>query len=234
MLEVQDAVVHYGQAIALQGVSVSVDSGEFVCLLGPNGAGKTTLLMAISGVVHMTSGHLHFAEEDLTNRPPSFIQRRGIVQVPEGRRIFPSLTVWENLRVGAYSRSNETEIRGDLERFSEMFPVLKERRRQSGGSLSGGEQQIVAIVRALMSRPKLLLLDEPSLGLAPLFIKTVYGMIKEIHKQGNAILLVEQGARMALEVSSRAYIMDIGRIVIRGVSKEIVASDEVRRTYLGE
>jgi branched-chain amino acid transport system ATP-binding protein len=234
MLEVQDAVVHYGEAIALQGVSLAMDSGEFVCLLGPNGAGKTTLLMAISGVVRMTSGQVRFLGETLTNLSPSQIQRKGIVQVPEGRRIFPSLTVWENLRVGAYSRSNETEIRSDLERFSEMFPALRERRRQKGGSLSGGEQQIVAIVRGLMSRPKLLLLDEPSLGLAPLFIKTVYGMIKEIHKQGNAILLVEQSAKMALEASARAYILDIGNVVVSGLSKEIATRDEVRKAYLGE
>lgn len=234
MLEVQGAVVHYGEAIALQGVSLAMDSGEFVCLLGPNGAGKTTLLMAISGVVRMTSGQVRFFGETLTNLSPSQIQRKGIVQVPEGRRIFPSLTVWENLRIGAYARSNETEIRSDLERFSEMFPVLRERRRQKGGSLSGGEQQIVAIVRGLMSHPKLLLLDEPSLGLAPIFIKNVYGMIKEIHRQGNAILLVEQSAKMALEASARAYILDIGNVVASGLSKEIATKDEVRKAYLGE
>ena len=234
MLEVRDAVVHYGEAIALQGVSLKVEPGECVCLLGPNGAGKTTLLMAISGVVGLTSGNSRFMNENITNRPAAQIQRKGISQVPEGRRIFAGLTVSENLRAGAYSRSDAAGIRSDLERFSDKFPILKQRRSQKGESLSGGEQQIVAIIRALMARPRLILLDEPSLGLAPLFIKTVYEMIKDIHSQGSAILLVEQSASKALEICSRAYVMDAGKIVVSGPSELIAASDDVRKTYLGE
>jgi branched-chain amino acid transport system ATP-binding protein len=234
MLDVRDVVVHYGEAIALQGVSLNVEPGECVCLLGPNGAGKTTLLMAISGVVGLTSGKINFLDEDITNLPAARIQRKGISQVPEGRRIFPGLTVIDNLRAGAYSRCDDEEIRSDLEHFSEKFPILRERRNQKGESLSGGEQQIVAIIRALMGRPRLILLDEPSLGLAPLFIKTVYEIIKDIHRQGSSILLVEQNATKALEVSSRAYVMDAGKIVVSGRSEVIAASDDVKKAYLGE
>ena len=234
MLEVRDAVVHYGEAIALRGCRSRSSPGECVCLLGPNGAGKTTLLMAISGVVGLTSGSISFMDGDITNRPAAYIHRRGISQVPEGRRIFSGLTVFDNLKAGAYSRSDKADIKSDLERFSEKFPILKQRRNQNGESLSGGEQQIVAIIRSLMSRPRLILLDEPSLGLAPLFIKTVYEIIKDIHTQGSAILLVEQSASKALGICSRAYVMDAGRIVVSGPSQEIAASDEIRKTYLGE
>lgn len=234
MLDIKDAVVHYGEAIALHGVSLNVEEGEFVCLLGPNGAGKTTLLMSICGLVNMTSGKIQFTGKDISNVLPSKIQRMGICQVPEGRQIFPSLTVHENLLVGAYTRKDHALINRDIERFAEMFPVLNERKNQRGESLSGGEQQLVAIFRALMSKPKLLLLDEPSLGLAPLFIKKVYEIIQEIHKDGNAILLVEQNARMALETASRAYILDVGKIVISDTAAKVASNDAIRKTYLGE
>ncbi len=234
MLEIQNAIVHYGEAIAVQKASVKVEAGELVCLLGPNGAGKTTLLNTICGLIRPTAGAINFLGKDINNLSAAAIQRMGISQVPEGRKIFPSLTVLENLKIGAYSSSDDTAIKADLERYTEMFPILESRRNQKGGSLSGGEQQIVAIIRALMSRPKLILLDEPSLGLAPLFIKRIYEIINDIHQQNTAILLVEQNARMALEISSRAYIMDAGKIVVSGPSPEIAASDEVKRAYLGE
>jgi branched-chain amino acid transport system ATP-binding protein len=234
MLEIQNAIVHYGEAIAVQKASVSVETGELVCLLGPNGAGKTTLLNTICGLIRPSAGAISFLGKDISNLSAAAIQRMGISQVPEGRKIFSSLTVLENLKVGAYSLSDDNAIKEDLDRYTEMFPILKTRKNQRGGSLSGGEQQIVAIIRALMSRPKLILLDEPSLGLAPLFIKQIYEIINDIHQQNTAILLVEQNARMALEISSRAYIMDAGKIVISGPSPEIVASDEVKKAYLGE
>ena len=234
MLEIQNAIVHYGEAIAVQKASVKVEAGELVCLLGPNGAGKTTLLNTICGLIRPTAGAINFLGNDINNLSAAAIQRMGISQVPEGRKIFPSLTVLENLKIGAYSSSDDTAIKADLERYTEMFPILESRKNQKGGSLSGGEQQIVAIIRALMSRPKLILLDEPSLGLAPLFIKRIYEIINDIHQQNTAILLVEQNARMALEISSRVYIMDAGKIVVSGPSPEIAASDEVKRAYLGE
>ncbi len=234
MLEINKAIVHYGEAVAVQEASVKVEAGELVCLLGPNGAGKTTLLNTICGLMRPTEGTINFMGKNISNLSAAAIQRLGISQVPEGRKIFPSLTVLENLKIGAYSSSDDAAVKKDLERYTEMFTILESRKNQKGGSLSGGEQQIVAIIRALMSRPKLILLDEPSLGLAPLIIKRIYEIIKDIHQQNTAILLVEQNARMALEISSRAYIMDAGKIVISGSSQEIASSDEVKKAYLGE
>ena len=234
MLEIKKAIVHYGEAVAVQEASVKVEAGELVCLLGPNGAGKTTLLNTICGLMRPTEGTINFMGKNISNLSAAAIQRLGISQVPEGRKIFPSLTVLENLKIGAYSSSDDAAVKKDLERYTEMFTILESRKNQKGGSLSGGEQQIVAIIRALMSRPKLILLDEPSLGLAPLIIKRIYEIIKDIHQQNTAILLVEQNARMALEISSRAYIMDAGKIVNSGSSQEIASSDEVKKTYLGE
>ena len=234
MLEINNAIVHYGEAGAVQEASVNVEAGELICLLGPNGAGKTTLLNTICGLMRPTEGTINFMGKNISNLSAAAIQRLGISQVPEGRKIFPSLTVLENLKIGAYSSSDDAAVKKDLERYTEMFTILESRKNQKGGSLSGGEQQIVAIIRALMSRPKLILLDEPSLGLAPLIIKRIYEIIMDIHQQNTAILLVEQNARMALEISSRAYIMDAGKIVISGSSQEIASSDEVKRTYLGE
>jgi branched-chain amino acid transport system ATP-binding protein len=234
MLNIENTVVHYGEAIAVQGVSVSVEEGELICLLGPNGAGKTTLLNTVCGLIRPTSGTIHFLGEDLTSLSAAAIQKMGISQVPEGRKIFPSLTVLENLKIGAYSMSDDAAIKEDLEKYTQMFPILESRKNQKGGSLSGGEQQIVAIIRALMSRPKMILLDEPSLGLAPLFIKRIYEIITEIHQQKTSILLVEQNARTALEISSRAYILDAGKIMTEGASREVASSDEVKKAYLGE
>jgi branched-chain amino acid transport system ATP-binding protein len=234
MLEINKAIVHYGEAVAVQEASVKVEAGELVCLLGPNGAGKTTLLNTICGLMRPTEGTINFMGKNISNLSAAAIQRLGISQVPEGRKIFPSLTVLENLKIGAYSSRDDAAVKKDLERYTEMFTILESRKNQKGGSLSGGEQQIVAIIRALMSRPKLILLDEPSLGLAPLIIKRIYEIIKDIHQQNTAILLVEQNARMALEISSRAYIMDAGKIVISGSSQEIASSDEIKKTYLGE
>ncbi len=234
MLEIRNAVVHYGEAVAVRDASVKVEAGELVCLLGPNGAGKTTLLNTICGLMRPTGGTINFIGKDISNLSAAAIQRMGISQVPEGRKIFPSLTVFENLKIGAYSLSDDDAIKEDLGRYTKMFPVLESRKNQKGESLSGGEQQIVAIIRALMSRPKLILLDEPSLGLAPLFIKRIYEIINDIHQQNTAILLVEQNARVALEISSRAYIMDAGKIVISGDSNEIASSHEIKKTYLGE
>jgi len=234
MLRVENVVVHYGEAVAVQGVSVNVEAGEFVCLLGPNGAGKTTLLNTICGLIRPTSGRISFMGDDIANHSASRIQQMGISQVPEGRKIFPSLTVLDNLKIGAYSVKDESTVKADLTRYKEMFPILDTRKKQKGGSLSGGEQQIVAIIRALMSRPKLILLDEPSLGLAPLIVKRIYEIIVDIHHQGTAILLVEQNARMALEFASRAYIFDAGELVISGACQELSASDEVKKAYLGE
>lgn len=234
MLEINNAIIHYGEAVAVREASVKVEPGELVCLLGPNGAGKTTLLNTICGLIRPTEGAINFLGSDINSLSAAAIQRMGISQVPEGRKIFPSLTVLENLKIGAYSSSDDTAIKKDLERFTEMFPILESRKNQKGGSLSGGEQQIVAIIRALMSRPKLILFDEPSLGLAPLIIKRIYEIINDIHQQNTAILLVEQNARVALEISSRAYIMDAGKIVVSGPSQEIASSDEVKKAYLGE
>jgi branched-chain amino acid transport system ATP-binding protein len=234
MLALENLVVHYGEALAVRGVSLNVELGELICLLGPNGAGKTTLLNTICGLKRPTSGNITFAGNTISNRSAASIQRLGISQVPEGRKIFPSLSVFDNLKVGAYSVKDDALVKADLKRYAELFPILESRKNQSGGSLSGGEQQIVAIIRALMSRPKLILLDEPSLGLAPLFVRRTYEIIKDIYKQGTSILLVEQNARMALEISNRAYIIDAGKIAFCGSSKDIAASPEVKKVYLGE
>lgn len=234
MLSVEDVIIHYGEAVAVQGVSLAVEEGDLICLLGPNGAGKTTLLNAVCGLIKTTSGAIRFMGDNIAGRAPAEIQRMGISQVPEGRKIFPSLTVLENLKVGAYSIHDESEVKKDIEAYYELFPILKSRRNQKGGSLSGGEQQIVAIIRALMSHPKLILFDEPSLGLAPLFIKRIYEIINDIHRRNTSVFLVEQNAKMALEISSSAYIIDAGKIVISGSSREIASSDEARKAYLGE
>lgn len=235
MLRVEDLVIHYGEALAVQGISLEVNDSELVCLLGPNGAGKTSLLNAVCGLIKPTSGRVTFLGQDITGRPAASVRRRGISQVPEGRKLFPSLSVSDNLKVGAYLRSDHAAVQQDLAKYEQMFPFLAERRSQPGGSLSGGEQQIVAIVRALMSRPKLMLFDEPSLGLAPIFVKKIYEIISDIHLQGTAILLVEQNARMALEVSSRVYVLDAGQLVVSCVREEIDSSDEaIRKAYFGD
>ena len=232
MLKVSGLRAAYGPIEALQGVDVDVDTGEIVTLIGANGAGKSTLLMTICGAPRARSGRIEFDGRDITRLPTFEIVRLGIAQVPEGRRVFPHMTVLENLRVGA-TPAEETYFDEDLDRVFAMFPILEERRQQSGGTLSGGEQQVLAIARALMSRPRLLLLDEPSLGLAPLVVKRIFEIIKEINEsQEVTIFLVEQNAYHALRLADRGYVMANGRIVLKGTGAELLADEEVRKAYL--
>ncbi|HEY0396142.1 MAG TPA: ABC transporter ATP-binding protein [Candidatus Elarobacter sp.] len=233
MLEVDELVARYGRITALDGVSLTVDEGEIVTLIGANGAGKTTTLRAISGLVRAASGTVRFAGRDVTRLAPNEIVRAGIGHAPEGRRIFPRMTVRENLELGAYTRRAKPEIAEDLERVLTVFPRLRERYNQKGGTMSGGEQQMLAIARALMSRPRLLLLDEPSLGLSPKLVQTIFEVIRDINRRGTTILLIEQNARQALAVASRGYVLEVGRIAHAGAASELVASEAVRAAYLG-
>jgi branched-chain amino acid transport system ATP-binding protein len=219
LLNLEDLNVHYGAIWALKGVNLTVGEGEIVSLIGANGAGKSTTLRAISGVVKASSGGISFQGEDITKVPAHDIVKKGIAQVPEGRRVFANLSVLENLELGAYIRRDTKGIKRDLDDVLERFPRLKERIGQVAGTLSGGEQQMLAIGRALMTRPKLMLLDEPSMGLAPLLVKEIFSIIREINEEGTTILLVEQNARMALQVASRAYVLETGRIVLDGSQK---------------
>ena len=234
MLELRDIHTYYGNIRAVRGISIEVNAGEKVCIIGANGAGKSTTLMTISGVHAPVEGNIHFEGGDIT--PTSAEQRvtLGISQVPEGRLIFPDMTVLENLELGAYIRNDTAGIRSDLNRIFDYFPVLAERRRQRGGSLSGGEQQMLAIGRSLMSNPRLLLLDEPSLGLAPLIVKQIFEIIQQINEEGTTILLVEQNAQLALNVTNRGYVMETGEITIEGESVDLLADERVRQAYLGE
>jgi branched-chain amino acid transport system ATP-binding protein len=235
MLTIANLHVRYGAIAALKGVSLSVMQGTIVALLGTNGAGKTTTLRTISGLLKSVDGRIALNDADMTNKPPHEIVKLGVAQVPEGRMIFSNLTVKENLEMGAYLRSDKSEILKDLDYVFTIFPRLKERIKQAGGTLSGGEQQMLAISRALMARPKLLLLDEPSLGLAPLLISTIFEKVVEINKQlGMTILLVEQNAHLALQVAHYAYVMETGQIVIEGKACDVAKNEEVRKTYLGE
>ncbi|MBZ0159680.1 MAG: ABC transporter ATP-binding protein [bacterium] len=234
MLRLHEVHAHYGAIHALRGISLEVKEGQIVTLIGANGAGKSSTLMAISGILRPTSGRIIFEDEDLTHLPSHAIVRRGISQVPEGRRIFPTLSVLENLEMGAYTRTDTTQIRQDLDRVFQLFPLLKDRRSQPGGTLSGGEQQMLAIGRALMARPRLLLMDEPSLGLAPKLVETIFQVIQEINAQSTTILLVEQNAHMALRVATRGYVMEVGRIVLEDEAEKLMANGEVRSAYLGE
>ncbi|HEY8415934.1 MAG TPA: ABC transporter ATP-binding protein [Thermaerobacter sp.] len=234
MLELNDVHVHYGSVRALGGVSLRVDAGELVALLGPNGAGKSTTLRAISRLVPVHRGTILLdGAIPLHQRSPEAVVRCGVVQVPEGRQIFPELTVEENLWVGAFTRRNRAEIRRDLEAVYQRFPRLKERRHQLGGTLSGGEQQMLAIGRALMARPRLLLLDEPSLGLSPRLVEEVFAIIDALHRDGVSILLVEQNAHMALQVANRAYVLENGRVVLSGTARELQSREEVWSAYTG-
>lgn len=234
MLELRDIHTYYGQIRAVQGISVTVNAGEMVCLIGANGAGKSTTLMTVSGIYAPVQGSIHFEGEDITRTSPEERVILGISQVPEGRLVFPDLTVLENLELGAYSRTDKQGIRADLNKIFESFPVLQERRRQRGGSLSGGEQQMLAIGRALMSQPRLLLLDEPSLGLAPLIVKQIFEIIQQINEDGTTILLVEQNAQLALQMTDRGYVMETGEIAMEGSSADLLADERVRQAYLGE
>jgi branched-chain amino acid transport system ATP-binding protein len=234
LLELDDVKTYYGNIRALKGISIEVDEGEIVCLIGGNGAGKSTTLMTISGVLTPVEGDIHYQGRSIVSVRPDNIVQMGICQVPEGRLIFPLLTVMENLDLGAYLRKDKEDIKEDLERVFEYFPVLSDRRQQDGGTLSGGEQQMLAIGRALMARPKLLLLDEPSLGLAPIVVDSIFDIIRQINEEGRTILLVEQNAQLALQFSHRGYVIETGEIALADSSAELLNNDQVKKAYLGE
>jgi branched-chain amino acid transport system ATP-binding protein len=234
LLRVEDVHTYYGSIEALKGISLEVHEGEIVTLIGANGAGKSTTLRSINGLNHPRRGSIHFRGRDITRDPPHDIVRRGISQSPEGRKLFPRMSVLENLEMGAFQRSDRSDLRGDLERVYALFPRLAERKQQRAGTLSGGEQQMVAIGRALMARPGLLLLDEPSMGLAPIFVERVFETIVEINKQGTTILLVEQNAMMALDVANRGYVLETGKVALADDAKALRRNEQVRKSYLGE
>lgn len=233
LLKVENLEVFYGAIQALKGIDFTVDAGEIVSLIGANGAGKTTTLRAISGLVPSSQGVITFDGHNLNNVPIFKRVSLGIAQSPEGRGVFPQMSVYENLEMGAYSRSDSAQIKADLEMCFELFPRLKERVWQMAGTLSGGEQQMLAISRALMCKPKMLLLDEPSLGLAPIIVAQIFEIVKKLNKEGMTILLVEQNARMALKISHRAYVLETGKIVMQDSAQNLLANDEVRKAYLG-
>lgn len=233
MLKVKDINVYYGNIQALKGVSLEVNEGEIVTLIGANGAGKSTLLKTLSGLLKPKKGTIEYLGKDIQKKAAQGIVKGGIIQVPEGRRVFSNMTVDENLDLGAYLRRNRAEIIADKEKVFKLFPRLLERRKQSSGTLSGGEQQMLAMGRAIMARPKLLLLDEPSMGLAPLMVKTIFEIIKEISLDGTTILLVEQNANMALSIANRAYVIETGRVVLSGSAHDLQNSEEIRAAYLG-
>jgi branched-chain amino acid transport system ATP-binding protein len=233
LLEVRDLHAAYGNVHALKGISLTVGQGEIVALIGANGAGKSTTLRALSGVLRSTGGQILFEGKPATNRPAPWWVRAGVAHCPEGRQLFPRMSVEENLELGAYLR-RDGDLVADFRRVFELFPILRERWRQLAGTLSGGEQQMLALGRALMSRPKLLLLDEPSLGLAPMLVQRMFATIRDIHATGTTVLLVEQNARLALQMSDRAYVLQIGEIVMSGTGQELLGSDAVRKAYLGE
>jgi branched-chain amino acid transport system ATP-binding protein len=233
LLEVNNLNVYYGAIHALQGISFNVEEGEIVTLIGANGAGKSTTLRTISGLLHPRNGNVKFKGEDITMKPAEQIVRLGISQVPEGRKIFAPLTVRENLEMGAYTRTDPAEIKQSMERVFASFPRLKERINQLGGTMSGGEQQMLATGRGLMSRPSLLLLDEPSMGLSPILVEEIFNIIKKINSEGTSILLVEQNALMALSIANRVYVLETGRIVLAGDAKEVAENPQVKAAYLG-
>jgi len=233
MFKLEDLVVNYGVIRALKGISLHINEGEIVTLIGANGAGKTTTLRTISGLIKPKSGSIIFEDNDITKLPATKRVAAGISQSPEGRKVFADMTVRENLEVGAYLRKDHEGIRRDIENVFERFPILGERNKQHAGTLSGGEQQMLAIGRALMAKPRLLLLDEPSLGLSPLFVKEVFKIIRAINETGTTIFLVEQNARMALKIADRGYVLETGEITMSGTGEELASSDEVQRSYLG-
>ena len=234
LLDISDLHAGYGQIEVLKGISISVNEGEIVTVIGANGAGKTTTLMTISGCVKVRGGSVSFKGENLTGVPAHEIVRRGLAQSPEGRKIFPRLTVLENLEMGAFTRSDKPGIREDIEKAYHYFPILKQRHKQLGGTLSGGEQQMLAIARALMSRPKLLLLDEPSLGLAPLIVLKIFEVIRELNAAGMSVLLVEQNARLALKLAHRGYVMETGSITATDRAEVLLNDPRIQAAYLGE
>lgn len=233
MLKIDGLSVYYGKIQALKEINLEVGKGEIVTLIGANGAGKSTLLKTISGLLLAKSGVIKYLDQPITNSPAQSIVKAGISQVPEGRRVFANMSVEENLELGAFLRKDKQEIRKTLEHVFELFPRLHERRKQLSGTLSGGEQQMLAMGRAMMSKPQLLLLDEPSMGLAPILVQTIFSIIKDINKEGTTILLVEQNANMALSIADRAYVLETGRVVLSGNAQEIRESDQVKAAYLG-
>lgn len=233
MLEIHELDVQYGMIKALKGISLTVKEKEIVTLIGANGAGKTSTLRAISGLEQVKKGTISFLGQEIQNKDPRRMVEQGLIQVPEGRRIFPHMTVLENLQLGAYLRKDKMQIKRDLEDMFLRFPRLKERINQLAGTLSGGEQQMLAMSRALMSKPKLLLLDEPSMGLAPLLVREIFDMIVSINQQGTTILLVEQNAKMALSIATRAYVLETGSIVLSGSGQELMQSEAIQKAYLG-
>jgi branched-chain amino acid transport system ATP-binding protein len=234
LLELKALKVAYGGIQAVKGIDLQVAQGELVCLIGANGAGKTTTLKGITGLQPVKSGKIHYAGADITGKPAFQLVRKGLSMVPEGRGVFGALTIEENLAMGAYTRDDRQVVKTDVERVFALFPRLQERRKQTAGTLSGGEQQMLAMGRAMMSRPKLLLLDEPSMGLAPLMVQKVFETVIAISKEGVTILLIEQNARLALEVSSRGYVMESGEITLHGQAKQLLSDPKVREAYLGE
>ena len=231
ILKIEDLQVNYGGIEAVKGISFEVQEGQIVTLIGSNGAGKSSTLRTISGLVKPSGGKIIFAGEDITGKDPTQIVTQGVTLVPEGRRIFPDMTVLENLKIGAYLRKDD--LSADIEWVYSLFPRLKERSWQAGGTLSGGEQQMLAMGRAMMSEPKLLMLDEPSMGLAPILVEQIFDIIRELHKAGATILLVEQNAQMALQVANRAYVLETGKITLAGSGKELLESDSIKKAYLG-
>ena len=233
MLKVENLSVHYGMIQAVRDVSFEVNEGEVVSLIGANGAGKTTILRTLSGLVRPSAGKIQFLGKEIQKLPAQKIVAAGLSQVPEGRHVFPGLTVMENLEMGAFLKKNREENQANLKKVFSRFPRLEERKNQDAATLSGGEQQMLAMGRALMSTPKLLLLDEPSMGLAPIFIQEIFDIIQDIQKQGTTVLLIEQNANKALAIADRGYVLETGKIVLSGTGKELAASDEVRKAYLG-
>jgi len=233
MLRIEDLHVHYGGIHAIKGISIEVPQGKIVTLIGANGAGKSSTLRAIAGLVRQKKGRILYKEEDILHRSPEHIVRAGIAMVPEGRRIFPQLSVEENLKLGAYARTDAANIRSDMDWVFELFPRLRERAWQKGGTLSGGEQQMLALGRALMSRPELIMMDEPSLGLAPLLVREVFEIIAAINGEGKTVLLVEQNAYAALKIAHYAYVLEVGSVVLEGTGEQLIADPRVREAYLG-
>ena len=234
LLEVQDIQVYYGMIQALKGVSFSVNEGEVIALIGANGAGKTTTLHTVTGLLRAKSGHIIYDGQDITKVPPHKIVTMGMAHVPEGRRVFANMTVLQNLKMGAYTRKDKNEIEQTLETVYTRFPRLKERQNQMAGTLSGGEQQMLAMGRALMSHPKIILMDEPSMGLSPIFVNEIFDIIQSVSASGTTVLLVEQNARKALSIADRAYVLETGNVVLEGKADELLHNDAIKKAYLGE
>lgn len=234
MLEIENLEVYYGAINALKRISFSVEQGEIIALIGANGAGKTTTLHTITGLIPAKSGTIRLGGKDITKTPAHKIVSMGMAHVPEGRRVFAQLSVYENLMLGAYTRKDKAEVAETLEHVFERFPRLKERRTQSAGTLSGGEQQMLAMGRALMSKPSIILMDEPSMGLSPLYVNEIFDIIREINKSGTTVLLVEQNAKKALSMANRAYVLETGKITLSGDARELMNNEQVKRAYLGE